>query len=169
VMRVYRLHGMLQLTPSDWNLTDGLCSDWISDEMHVLEPEAFAGREPTAKKVHRVALVALGPHHQWSGDGHDKLVKIGFPIWGIRDMWTGKWLGLWTVPDNRLKVTIAYLYLSLVAELGGRLLLLSFLVCIFNTACCRYAYSVYHGLWQRDCGGVRICNGAAVKLVTSPY
>ena len=141
---------MHQLTPSDWNLTDGLCSDWISDKMHVLEPEAFTGREPTAKKVHHVALVALGPHHQWSGDRHDKLVKIGFPIWGIRDMWMGKWLGLWIVPDNCLKVTIAYLYLSLVAELGGRLLLLSFLVCIFNTACCRYAYSVYHGLWQRD-------------------
>ena len=96
-------------------------SDWISDEMHVLEPDAFAGREPTAKQVRRVALVALGRNHQWSGDGHDKLVKIGFPVWGIRDMWSGKWLGLWTVPDNRLKVTIAYLYLSLVAELGGML------------------------------------------------
>src|ERR1700683_4579483 len=90
--------------------------------MHALEPDAFAGREPTAKKVPRVALVALGKHHHWSGDGHDKLVKIGFPVWGIRDMWSGKWLGLWTVPDNRLKVTIAYLYLSLVAELGGRLI-----------------------------------------------
>ena len=31
----------------------------------------------------------------------------------------GKWLGLWTIPDNQLKVTIAYLYLSLVVELGG--------------------------------------------------
>jgi hypothetical protein len=87
--------------------------------MHVLDPEGFLGREPTAKKIHRVPLIALGPHHQWSGDGHDKLVKIGFPVWGMRDMWTGKWLGLWTVPDNRLKFTIAYLYLSLVAELGG--------------------------------------------------
>jgi hypothetical protein len=113
-------------------LTDGWPSDWVSDEMHVLEPEAFAGREPAAKKVHQVALVALGPHHQWSGDGHDKLVKIGFPVWGIRDMWEGKWLGLWTVPDNRLKVTIAYLYLSLVADLGGRLTLLSFLLSTSN-------------------------------------
>ena len=59
--------------------------------------------------MHCVPLVALGRHHHWSGDGHDKLVKIGFPVWGIQDMWTGKWL----------KVIIAYLYLSLVAELGG--------------------------------------------------
>jgi hypothetical protein len=103
-------------------------SDWISDEMHVLQPDAFVGQEPTAKQVCHVALVALGRNHQWSGDGHDKLVKIGFPVWGIRDMWSGKWLGLWTVPDNRLKVTIAYLYLSLVAKLGGMLILQSFLV-----------------------------------------
>ena len=61
-----------------------------------------------AKKVHHVPLVALGRHHHWSRDGHDKLVKIGFPVWGIQDMWMGKWLGLWTI-----------LYLSLVVELGG--------------------------------------------------
>ena len=107
---------------SYYNRTDGAFSDWISDEMHVLDPEAFADREPSAKKVHRVALVALGRNHHWSGDGHDKLVKIGFPVWGIRDMWTGKWLGLWTVADNRIKLAIAYLYLSLVAELGGKLI-----------------------------------------------
>ena len=51
--------------------------------MHVLEPDAFAAREPTAKKVHRVPPVALGRHHHWSGNGHHKLVKIGFPVWGI--------------------------------------------------------------------------------------
>ena len=72
-----------------------------------------------AKKVHHVPLVALGRHHHWSRDGHDKLVKIGFPVWGIQDMWMDKWLGLWTIPDNWLKVVIAYLYLSLVVELGG--------------------------------------------------
>jgi hypothetical protein len=103
-----------------------MCSDWISDEMHVLEPDAFAEHEPTAKKVRCVALVALGRHHEWSGDGHDKLVNIGFPVWGIRDMWTGKWLGLWTDPDNRLKLAIAYLYLSLFAKVGGKLILCPF-------------------------------------------
>ena len=54
-----------------------------------------------------------------SGDGHDKLASIGFPIWGIRDKFSGKWLGLWVVPNNRLKDVVAYLYLSLIKELGG--------------------------------------------------
>lgn len=87
--------------------------------MSLLDPEGFAIREPTANKKRRVALKHIGPHHEWSGDGHDKLAKIGFPIWGIRDCWSGKWLGLWVVPNNRYKVVIAYLYLKLVLELGG--------------------------------------------------
>jgi hypothetical protein len=71
------------------------------------------------KKISRQLLVSLGPHHQWSGDGHDKLSKIGFPIWAVCDQWSGKWLGMWVVPNNWLKTSIAYLYLSLVHELGG--------------------------------------------------
>ncbi|KAJ3925843.1 MAG: hypothetical protein NXY57DRAFT_1043769, partial [Lentinula lateritia] len=55
---------------------------------------------------------------EWSGDGHDKLTGIGFPIWAVRDVWSGKWLGIWLVPNNRLKDTIAYLYLKLVYEYG---------------------------------------------------
>ncbi|EGN91665.1 hypothetical protein SERLA73DRAFT_157463 [Serpula lacrymans var. lacrymans S7.3] len=27
---------------------------------------------------------------------------------GVRDQWSGKWLGLWVVPNNRLKTTIGY-------------------------------------------------------------
>jgi hypothetical protein len=83
------------------------------------DPDGFTNREPTAKKIHRTVMVCLGPHHEWSGDGHDKLTAIGFPIWGIRDVWSGKWLGLWVVPNNRLKDVIAYLFLKLVHEHGG--------------------------------------------------
>lgn len=89
------------------------------NEMRRHEPDGFAQREPSRKKTSRQPLVSLGPHYQWSGDGHDKLSKIGFPIWAIRDQWSGKWLGMWVVPNNRLKTTIAYLYLSLVYEIGG--------------------------------------------------
>lgn len=87
--------------------------------MRINQPEGFALREPTAKRIPRGTLEALGPHDAWSGDGHDKLAKIGFPIYGIRDVWSGKWLGLWVVPNNRLGTVVAYLYLSLVHELGG--------------------------------------------------
>ena len=50
---------------------DHSVSDWISEAMHELDPEAFAGRAPTAKKIHRVPMVALGIHHRWSADGHE--------------------------------------------------------------------------------------------------
>lgn len=67
----------------------------IIDEMHLHHPEGFALREPSAKKVKRGVLTSLGPHHEWSADSHDKLTQIGFPVYGIRDKWSGKWLGLW--------------------------------------------------------------------------
>jgi hypothetical protein len=70
----------------------------------VIDPEGFEHREPKARKVNRTPLTARGPNHEWLGDGHDKLARLGFPIWGIRDKWSGKWLGLWVVPNNRLKV-----------------------------------------------------------------
>ena len=87
-------------------------------------PEGFAARAPTAKKLHREPLVSLGPHHEWSADGHNKLAAIGFPIWGVRDKWSGKWLGLWVIPNNRLKDAIAYLYLELVGQLKGEYFLI---------------------------------------------
>ncbi|KJA25629.1 hypothetical protein HYPSUDRAFT_85343 [Hypholoma sublateritium FD-334 SS-4] len=96
-----------------------LTRQYIREEMRVQDPAGFAEREPSAKKVHRGVLISLGPHHEWSADGHDKLSAIGFPIWGVRDKWSGKWLGLWVVPNNRLKLSVAYLYLKLVSELGG--------------------------------------------------
>ena len=80
---------------------------------------AFAICEPSSRKIHRVTLISIGPHEQWSKDGHDKLCKIGFPVHGIRDVWPGKWLGLWVVPNNRSKTIIAYLYFCLIEEQGG--------------------------------------------------
>ena len=92
---------------------------FIRSEMHLHDDAGFDLREPAAKKVKRSALVALGPHHEWSGDGHDKLAGIGFPIWGVRDKWSGMWLGLWVVPNNRLKNAIGRLFLQLVKEQKG--------------------------------------------------
>ncbi|KAF9060796.1 hypothetical protein BDP27DRAFT_1429663 [Rhodocollybia butyracea] len=86
---------------------------------YIEDPEGFQARDPTAKKIKRSVLVCLGPHHEWSGNGHDKLSAIGFPIWGVRDIRSGKWLGLWVVPNNRLKDTVGYLFLKLVHEYGG--------------------------------------------------
>ena len=98
---------------------DHSVSDWISEAMHTLDPETFASCAPTAKKIHCVPMVALGIHHRWSADGHVKLNKIGFPVWAIRDVWSGKWLGIRVVPDNCLKVIITYLYLTLIEKYSG--------------------------------------------------
>ncbi|KAF9470531.1 hypothetical protein BDN70DRAFT_888988 [Pholiota conissans] len=96
-----------------------LTRDSVRGEMKLHDPEGFEKRAPTARKIIRVTLTAIGPNHEWSADGHDKLSSIGFPIWGVRDKWSIKWLGLWVVPNNRRKKAVAYLYLRLVRDLGG--------------------------------------------------
>jgi hypothetical protein len=87
--------------------------------MHLHDPAGFAICEPSAKKIWQGVLTSLGPHHEWSSDGHDKLAEIGFPIWGVHDKWSSKWLGLWVLPNNHLKKAIVLLYLQLIKEQGG--------------------------------------------------
>ncbi|KAF8813244.1 hypothetical protein BYT27DRAFT_6380054 [Phlegmacium glaucopus] len=87
--------------------------------MHLHDPAGFAICEPATMKIQRGVLVSLGPYHEWSGHGHDKLAKVGFPIWGVCDKWLSKWLGLWVLPNNHLKKAIALLYLKLIKEQGG--------------------------------------------------
>lgn len=104
--------------------TDQIClsRDFIAKQMHVFAPDGFAKRRPEAKKVHRTQLTSTGPNEEWCGDGHDKLAKIGIEIYGIRDKASGYWLGLWPVPNNRIKEVVAYLYLLLIEEHGGEYL-----------------------------------------------
>ena len=99
--------------------------------MHEFCPEGFERRHPKATKIHRIPLMSLGPNDEWSGDGHDKLCKIGMAIYGIHDKASGMWLGLWVVPNNRLNIVVAYLYLSLVEERGGNVTILEkFMQCL---------------------------------------
>ncbi|KAF8578841.1 hypothetical protein K439DRAFT_1648654 [Ramaria rubella] len=81
-----------------------LTREFVEMEMHLQDPKGFA-------ILNCVALEVLGPHYEWSADGHDKL-----RVW---DVWSGSWLGLWVVTNNRIGFAVAYLYLSLVEELGG--------------------------------------------------
>jgi hypothetical protein len=71
-----------------------LCSvarNFVSEVMHTHDNDAFASHEPTTKRVFRVKKHPIRIHQCWSADGHDKLYKIGFPIWAIIDDATGKW------------------------------------------------------------------------------
>jgi hypothetical protein len=83
------------------------------------EPEEFERRDPGTKKIRRTQVVPIGIHERWSGDGHDKLYKIGFPIWAVVDFASGMYLGGWVLPSNRLAVLVAYLFLSLVVKFKG--------------------------------------------------
>lgn len=94
--------------------------EFVSRVMHMHAPEGFDKREPTAKKIFRVKKVPVGVHERWAGDGHDKLYKIGFAIWAVVDDATGRWLGAWVVPSNRMGDIVAYLFLCLVEEYKGK-------------------------------------------------
>ncbi|GJJ07921.1 hypothetical protein Clacol_002127 [Clathrus columnatus] len=101
---------------------DQLAADPTNRQGPKIIREAIAnstGIHLTGKKAKCSPIAVLGPHHEWSGDGHDKLSAIGFPLWGVCDVWSGAWLGLWVVPNNRLKAAIAYIFLSLVEQLEG--------------------------------------------------
>jgi len=65
------------------------------DVRHVMlqhEPEEFERRDPGAKRIPRNLAVLIGIHERLSGDGHDKLYKIGFPIWAVLDFGSGMYL-----------------------------------------------------------------------------
>jgi hypothetical protein len=64
--------------------------DSVTNEMRIHDPEGFELRQPSCAKIHQTVLVSIGPHEIWSKDGHDKLSTIGFPVYGIRDVWSGK-------------------------------------------------------------------------------
>ena len=95
-------------------------SDYVSDVMHSYDKEGFDTREPTAKTIPRFPKHPIGIHERWSADGHDKCNKIGFPIYAIVDEATGKWIGAWVVPSNRVGEIVAYLVLCTVEKYGGK-------------------------------------------------
>ena len=99
--------------------------DFVSDVMHIHDEEGFAHRDPSSKKILRVKKNPIGIHERWAGDGHDKLFRIGFPIWAVVDDATGKWLDAWVVPSNRMGHIVGYLFLCLVEKFGGELILFS--------------------------------------------
>ncbi|KDQ11750.1 hypothetical protein BOTBODRAFT_176943 [Botryobasidium botryosum FD-172 SS1] len=92
---------------------------YIEKEMKTHADKAFEARKPHHKKPARIPLTSIGTDEELNADGHEKLSPIGFPIWGLREKFSGKWHGLWVVPNNRKMEVIASLYLSLVYELGG--------------------------------------------------
>src|ERR1700742_242654 len=86
----------------------------------MLNREAAILRHPSSRRIIRTPLTSAGPNEVWCCDGHDKLCRYGFAIWGLRDKFSRKWLGLWVVPNNRLGFVVAYQWLSVVYDVGGK-------------------------------------------------
>ncbi|EFI28278.1 hypothetical protein CC1G_14303 [Coprinopsis cinerea okayama7 len=97
----------------------------ITDVMHIHDPEGFVYRSPNSKRIYRFKKVPVGIHERWAADGHDKLSRIGFPVYAFVDDATGRWLAAWVVPNNRLNNVIGYLFLLLVEKYKGLPLQLS--------------------------------------------
>jgi hypothetical protein len=75
------------------------------------DSDGFKLRDPTTKKIFHIQKAPIGVHEWWAGNGHDKLYRIGFPVWAIVDDATGKWLGAWVVPSNQMGDIVGYLFL----------------------------------------------------------
>ena len=93
--------------------------DFVSKVMHTHDPTGPERRDPSARKTICTKKVPVGVNERWAADGHDKLYCIAFPIWAIVDDATGKWLGAWVVPSNRMGHIVAYLFLCAVERTGG--------------------------------------------------
>lgn len=92
------------------------CSDKVTQVMQDYAREGFQQRAPGRKVIHRTALVSPGPNDEWSMDGHDKLAKLGFEIYGIRDKFSGKFLWYRVVPSNRYAAVVGVILLECIQK-----------------------------------------------------
>jgi hypothetical protein len=98
--------------------------------MHDLDPQGigFNQRYPGGRKAKLVrgTLSAIGPFHEISADGHEKLSvqalqmgSIGLPIYGYKDKWADNILKLSLIPDSRTAGALGHLFLDFAEEIGG--------------------------------------------------
>ncbi|KAJ3504245.1 hypothetical protein NMY22_g17986 [Coprinellus aureogranulatus] len=102
--------------------------DLVRDIMREIAPMGFAIRFPDNTTVGpvRVPLDSLGPYHEVSADGHEKLDSkalqmglISLPIYTYREKWSGYILKLEVLPDARKAGALGHVFLDLMSELGG--------------------------------------------------
>ncbi|KAJ7767045.1 hypothetical protein DFH07DRAFT_737051 [Mycena maculata] len=107
--------------------TDTLHRDDIRQVMLEHFPAGFTARYPGRKKstIVRQSLSAIGPYHEVSADGHEKLGAlalkmgdIGIPIYAYKDKWTAYLFSIFTVPDCRTVGAVGHLYLDFLEETG---------------------------------------------------
>lgn len=88
--------------------------------------EKFPGKKKV--QVDQQPLSALGPYHEISGDGHNRIWHIGITdgrlrlsnIYAYQDKWTGRLAQMDVVPDCCLAGAVGHLYLDFLEILDGQ-------------------------------------------------
>ncbi|KAF8586207.1 hypothetical protein K439DRAFT_1557418 [Ramaria rubella] len=92
--------------------------------MHDNWDDQFDNRYPVGRsKPQRGHLTSVGPWHEISADGHEKIGVaalnmggVGLPCYTFCDKWSGAPLRLVVVPNDHLAVVIGHVYLDLVED-----------------------------------------------------
>lgn len=97
--------------------------------MHTHRPEGFVQRFPGNRnkpKIERRPLSSIGPFHEISADGHEKLapqalkmgLDVGLPIYGYKDKYSDALLMLRVLPDCRTAAALGHVFLDFILETG---------------------------------------------------
>lgn len=82
--------------------------------LQVIDPDGVEGR--SRYRLKRRMYSVPGPNYMWHSDGHDKLKRFGFPIYGFIDGFSRKVLSLNVCTSNNDPYIIAYFYLKLIEK-----------------------------------------------------
>ncbi|CZS92464.1 uncharacterized protein RAG0_03032 [Rhynchosporium agropyri] len=82
-----------------------------------LDSTGVQSRTLDAPRLRRRFMVK-GPNRIWSLDGHDKLSKYGFQIYGIMDGYSRRILGFFVGYSNRTQIAVGKFFLHVVREFG---------------------------------------------------
>ena len=86
----------------------------------VSNPAAVVGRHPFTKRKHATGVWSIGANEEWCVDGHEKIQKsMGIGVWGIVDKFSRLEIGLWAVPNARVRELTTALYLRAAKKKGG--------------------------------------------------
>ncbi|KAI0061719.1 hypothetical protein BV25DRAFT_1857161 [Artomyces pyxidatus] len=103
-----------------------LTRDYIAREMRAYDPVGFTVRDPSTTRPDRLSSISFnentGIHREWVYTSSERLARIGFPVCGLRDEGSGKWLALYVVPAQTtwaFKAAVGYSLLQTIEMIGG--------------------------------------------------
>jgi hypothetical protein len=90
----------------------------VRKALQVLDNYGVTSRVPGMKKKRQENYTVPGPDWLWCLDGHDKLARYGFEIYGSVDAYSRKIVWFFVGCSNRTQVSVLRQYLNTVKKLG---------------------------------------------------